>query len=81
MLYLQHGNIFIKRLEYLLQDDIIFVCIYRKELLVQSRYRMIDLKRFSDEICQRYKNISLREWICPVFGLNVIRISMLQRIF
>ena len=41
------------RHKYLLQYHIIFVCKYRKKLLV-SRQISDDIKQFSDEICQRH---------------------------
>ena len=42
------------RHKYLLQYHIIFVCKYRKKLLV-SKQISDDIKQFSYEICQRYK--------------------------
>ena len=44
------------RHKYLLQYHIIFVCKYRKKLLV-SRQISDDIKQFSDEICQRHSEI------------------------
>ena len=44
------------RHKYLLQYHIIFVCKYRKKLLV-SRQISDDIKQFSDEICQRHSVI------------------------
>ena len=44
------------RHKYLLQYQIIFVCKYRKKLLV-SRQISDDIKQFSDEICQRHSVI------------------------
>ena len=44
------------RHKYLLQYHIIFVCKYRKKLLV-SRQRSDDIKQFSYEICQRHSVI------------------------
>lgn len=44
------------RHKYLLQYHIIFVCKYRKKLLV-SRQISDDIKQFSYEICQRHKVI------------------------
>ncbi|MFR3114282.1 MAG: transposase [Gallintestinimicrobium sp.] len=44
------------RHKYLLQYHIIFVCKYRKKLLV-SRQISDDIKQFSYEICQRHSVI------------------------
>ena len=44
------------RHKYLLQYHIIFVCKYRKKLLV-SKQISDDIKQFSYEICQRHKVI------------------------
>ena len=44
------------RHKYLLQYQIIFVCKYRKKLLV-SRQISDDIKQFSYEICQRHSVI------------------------
>ncbi len=52
------GNLEKNRHKYLLQYHIIFVCKYRKKLLV-SRQISDDIKQFSYEICQRY-NVIIR---------------------
>ncbi|WP_373110325.1 IS200/IS605 family transposase [Lachnoclostridium sp. Marseille-P6806] len=44
------------RHKYLLQYHIIFVCKYRKKLLV-SQQVLDDIKQFSYEICQKHKVI------------------------
>lgn len=57
MLYLRYGNVEIKnRHKYLLQYHIIFVCKYRKKLLM-SKQISDDIKQFSYEICQKHKVI------------------------
>ena len=57
MLYLRYGNMEIKnRHKYLLQYHIIFVCKYRKKLLM-SKQISDDIKQFSYEICQKHKVI------------------------
>lgn len=40
--------------KYLLQYHLIFVCKYRKKLLV-SQYIADDVKRLSDEICDKHR--------------------------
>ncbi|RGU05647.1 transposase [Dorea longicatena] len=55
------------RHKYLLQYHIIFVCKYRKKLLV-SRQISDDIKQFSYEICQRHSVIiRYMEKISPIF--------------
>ena len=57
MLYSRYGNVEIKnRHKYLLQYHIIFVCKYRKKLLM-SKQISDDIKQFSYEICQKHKVI------------------------
>lgn len=54
---MRHGNVEIKnRHKYLLQYHIIFVCKYRKKLLM-SKQISDDIKQFSYEICQKHKVI------------------------
>lgn len=54
---MRYGNVEIKnRHKYLLQYHIIFVCKYRKKLLM-SKQISDDIKQFSYEICQKHKVI------------------------
>ena len=54
---MRYGNVEIKnRHKYLLQYHIIFVCKYRKKLLM-SKQISDDIKQFSYEICQKLKII------------------------
>ena len=54
---MRYGNMEIKnRHKYLLQYHIIFVCKYRKKLLM-SKQISDDIKQFSYEICQKHKVI------------------------
>ena len=68
------------RHKYLLQYDIIFVCKYRKKLLV-SRQISDDIKQFSYEICQRHSVIiRYMEKISPIFTKTILeRTYLLDR--
>ena len=68
------------RHKYLLQYHIIFVCKYRKKLLV-SRQISDDIKQFSYEICQRHSVIiRYMEKISPIFTKTILeRTYLLDR--
>jgi len=70
------------RHKYLLQYHIIFVCKYRKKLLV-SRQISDDIKQFSYEICQRHSVIiRYMEKISPIFTKTILeRTYLLDRYF
>ena len=56
MLYLRYGNVEIKKQTQIFVTHIIFVCKYRKKLLM-SKQISDDIKQFSYEICQKHKVI------------------------
>ncbi|MDD7668352.1 MAG: transposase, partial [Agathobacter sp.] len=68
------------RHKYLLQYHIIFVCKYRKKLLV-SRQISDDIKQFSYEICQRHSVIiRYMEKISSIFAKTILeRTYLLDR--
>ena len=67
------------RHKYLLQYHIIFVCKYRKKLLV-SRQISDDIKQFSYEICQRHSVIiRYMEKISPIFRKTILERTYLSR--